>query len=91
MVIPKQHYRWVYDDPNRVAYWEFANQVLDKLKIKLKPEYLTFLTMGNEVPHAHIHILPRYENDNLVGLYKESLRSDTTTDQLKDIVVKINS
>ena len=29
----------------------------------LNPEFISFLTMGNEVPHAHVHIIPRSQND----------------------------
>lgn len=61
LVIPKDHHRWVYDVPAFGDYWEVAQLVGKKLQKTLKSEYVSFLTIGNEVPHAHIHILPQPE------------------------------
>lgn len=90
LVIPKGHFRWVHDVPNFGEYWEFARQVTQKIQANLSPVFVSYLTMGNEVPHAHIHILPRYENDVLVGLYKEEFRTPTSANDLKKLADKIN-
>ncbi len=58
LVIPKKHYRWVYDVPNFGEYWEVSRKVAKKIQESLQAEFISFLTMGEEVPHAHIHILP---------------------------------
>lgn len=71
LVIPKQHFRWTYDIPNFGEYWEFAKLVSQKLKEEFNPEFINFLTMGNDVFHAHIHVLPRYLNDNIKMLSKK--------------------
>ena len=70
LIIPKKHFRWVYDVPNFGEYWEFSKKVTQILQEKLNPDYITYITMGKLVPHAHIHIIPRYPNDNLVGAFK---------------------
>lgn len=70
LVIPKKHYRWVYDVPNFGEYWEFAKKVTLILQEKLQPDYISYITMGKLVPHAHIHIIPRYPEDNLAGAFK---------------------
>ena len=63
LLISKEHYRWVYDVPDFGNYWEAAKKVaLSTIKI-LGAERVTFLTLGMEVPHAHIRIIPRYNND----------------------------
>ena len=61
LVIPKQHYRWVYDVPNFGEYWDVSRKVAQKIQESLQSEFISFLTMGEEVPHAHIHILPNGE------------------------------
>jgi histidine triad (HIT) family protein len=61
LVIPKQHYRWVYDVANFGEYWEVSKAVAVKIQKSLNAEFISFLTMGEEVPHAHIHILPNGE------------------------------
>lgn len=65
LLVPKKHYRWVYDIPE---FGEF-NQVAQKIalaitKSDLKPDFVTFLTVGEDVAHAHIHIIPRTYGDS---------------------------
>jgi histidine triad (HIT) family protein len=60
LVIPKQHYKWVYDVPNFGTYWETAHAVTKNILEKLHPHFVSYLTYGLDVPHAHIHIIPRY-------------------------------
>lgn len=62
LVIPKDHYQWTYDVPNFGEFWEVAKKIaLTQIK-NLDCEFVSFVTMGKEVPHAHIHIIPRYQN-----------------------------
>ncbi|MGB9883235.1 MAG: HIT family protein [Microgenomates group bacterium] len=61
LLIPKNHYQWVYDVPNFGEYWEKALFVTKKIQKALKPKYISYFTHGVLVPHAHIHIIPRYD------------------------------
>lgn len=88
LVIPKTHYRWVYDLPNFGDYWQFAQKTTQIIQKNLNPLYISYITMGNMVPHAHIHIIPRYPNDKLVGIYK-GLRTKTSSSELEIIAQKI--
>ncbi|MDD2482747.1 MAG: HIT domain-containing protein [Candidatus Shapirobacteria bacterium] len=66
LLIPKTHYRWVYDVSNFGNYWQVAQKIALAIKNSdLNPEYVSFLTMGNEVHHAHIHIIPRSTSDSI--------------------------
>jgi histidine triad (HIT) family protein len=64
LVIPKRHYRWVYDVSNFEQYWGCVLKVTKMLQKSLKPYFITYVTHGLQVPHAHIHIMPRYEKGN---------------------------
>lgn len=61
LVIPKVHYRWVYEVPNFGAYWETAHMVTRAIQKSMQPKWINYFTHG-AVPYAHIHILPRYED-----------------------------
>lgn len=63
LLIPKKHYRWVYDVPNPGQYWAIANKIALASIRAFGSDYLSFLTLGNEVPHAHIHLIPRFKDD----------------------------
>ena len=59
LVIPKKHVRWTYDVDNFGAYWEFARHISRGIEKALAPRWIQFITYGL-IPHAHIHIIPRY-------------------------------
>ena len=63
LLIPKKHYRWTYDVPNFGKYWEAALKITRAMQKSMNPEFVTYVTHGLEVPHAHIHILPRMKGE----------------------------
>lgn len=85
LLIPKKHFRWVHDVPNTGEYWECAKKIVKILQNKLNPDYISYITMGKLVPHAHIHIIPRYQNDNLVGAFKNRRLNITPEELLKTL------
>ena len=65
LVMPKKHYRWVLDVPAFTLYWETAGKIAKKIKQSLKADSINFITLGYEINHAHIHIIPRFVGDDL--------------------------
>lgn len=63
LLIPKQHYRWVYDVPNFGEYFEVAKKIALATQQVVSSHSVNFLTLGYEVEHAHIRIIPRFDND----------------------------
>jgi len=63
LVIPREHARWVDDVDDFGAYFRVARKVSMALKRALGAERTQYLTIGDLVPHAHIHVLPRYKGD----------------------------
>jgi len=65
ILIPKKHYRWVNDVPEFGKYWEAARKIARSLEKKLGATSISYLTFGEEVPHAHIRIIPRYSAEDM--------------------------
>lgn len=65
LVIPKKHYRWVYEVENFERYWGVVLKITNSMKKKLNPYFITYVTHGLEVPHAHIHIMPRNKEETI--------------------------
>lgn len=63
LLIPKIHYRWVYDVPQFGLYFEAAKAIAIKTMLIVKADFCCFLTLGLEIPHAHIRIIPRFYGD----------------------------
>lgn len=61
LVIPKKHYRWFYEVPGEIANeWFGAAQMLAmKLKEDHGSDFIEMKIEGMDVPHAHIHLIPR--------------------------------
>lgn len=90
LVIPKKHYRWVYDVPNFNEYWQVAQKIaLDIKNSSLNPEYISFLTMGNEVLHAHIHVIPRFMSDKITPIFQSLPHFELSPEELMDTLNKI--
>ena len=67
LLIPKTHYRWVYDVPAFGDYWEKAREIGLQVQKELNSKFVSFITMGEAVHHAHIHILPQ-SGDGIEGI-----------------------
>ncbi len=58
LVIPKKHYRWVWDVPNAGAYFEVVKKIALAQKKAFKTDFVLSKIIGEEVPHAHIWVFP---------------------------------
>jgi histidine triad (HIT) family protein len=58
LVIPKKHYRWVWDVPNVGEYFEVVKKVAQAQQKAFGTDWILSKIVGNEVEHAHIWIYP---------------------------------
>lgn len=90
LIIPKKHFCWVWDVEDFCGYWEFARKVAKRLINNLSAEMVNFVTLGEAVHHAHIHIVPRYKNDGLGGLPDWSKSKSFSKEEMNKVLNKIN-
>ena len=70
LVIPKKHYTDIKDIPMDVIMHcqEVAKNMFTLLKEKLNVEGLSLTQnneYGQEIKHYHLHLIPRYKDDNI--------------------------
>lgn len=58
LVIPKQHYRFVWDVPEAGRYFEVAKKIALAQKKAFDARLVQAKVVGEEVPHAHIGVFP---------------------------------
>ena len=58
LIIPKEHYRWVWDVPNFGEFFEVAQKIAEAQKKAFGVEGVWSKTVGEEVAHAHIWVFP---------------------------------
>ncbi|MDD4989387.1 MAG: HIT domain-containing protein [Candidatus Pacebacteria bacterium] len=69
-VIPKKHYRWVWDlSPKEIGeYFKVTQKIALAQKKAFNTDWILSKIIGDEVPHAHIWIFP---NDKVKGDRKD--------------------
>ena len=63
-VVPKKHYRWVWDVPNVKNFFEVARKIAKAEQKAFNTEWILSKIIGDEVGHAHIWVYP---NTNTPG------------------------
>lgn len=63
-VIPKEHYRWVWDVPNIGEYFEVVKKVAEAERQVFETDWILSKIDGVDVPHAHIWVYP---NNKVAG------------------------
>jgi histidine triad (HIT) family protein len=70
LVIPKKHYRWVWDVENIGEYFEVCKKIAQHYQKVINDERVYSMIIGEEVPHAHIRIVPGNDEKFNEKLYK---------------------
>jgi len=60
-VIPKKHYRWVWDVPQLGDYFEIVGKIARAQQKAFNQEMILSKIVGEDVFHAHIWIYPNNE------------------------------
>lgn len=82
LVIPQKHMENLLDTPNDLINHSLdivREKIYPILKEKLNCEGLTLAQnneLGQEIKHYHIHLIPRYKNDNADLQYNKDLIKD---------------
>ena len=58
VVIPKKHYRWVWDVPEVGAYFEATRKIAVAIQKAFGTDAVISKIIGEEVSHAHICLFP---------------------------------
>jgi histidine triad (HIT) family protein len=69
LLIPKAEYPWIQDAPDALVGKLFitANKLIRAMKAGLSCDYVQLSVVGKDVPHVHVHLMPRYLDDSLRG------------------------
>lgn len=79
LVVPKKHYDNIMDiDLDTLNHINMINKKMyDLLKSKLNVDGLTISQnndYGQEIKHYHVHLTPRYKNDNIDHIYPSNTK-----------------
>lgn len=65
LIIPVAHHAWFYELPDELATKLFraSRHVAQELKEKMGADYVQLSIVGTDIPHVHVHLLPRFLKD----------------------------
>lgn len=65
LLIPKEHHQWFYELPDDLygELFALAKRLSSKLKEQQGADYIKLGIVGVDVPHVHIHLIPRKFKD----------------------------
>jgi histidine triad (HIT) family protein len=65
LIIPVEHHRWFWEMPDELSsdVFKIAREVSAKLKEEQKSDYVQLSIIGKDVPHVHMHLIPRMFDD----------------------------
>ena len=92
LLIPKKHYRWVWEikDP---GLFEAAAKISRKIVQNLGVDFVSYLSLGLLIDHAHLHLIPRNYNDGLLkeqNPKKQTVNKNMLMKAAKKIMVNAN-
>lgn len=87
LIIPKKHVVWMQeaDDETIAEIFKLTKKIMLALKKGLSCDYVQQSVVGNEVPHFHIHLIPRYVGDN----FRNFPTKEYEKEQAKEVSEKI--
>ena len=89
LIITKKHYRWVWDVPNIDEYYKVVGKIANAIRKAMKTEWVVSLVVGEAVPHAHVWLIPRFENDGHGDFIDFSKTLKIPEEEMKEIAEKI--
>lgn len=91
VVIPKEHNRWVWDltESESANYFRVCNKIANAQREALDTEKVVSLIVGEEISHAHILLIPRFEDDGHGSSIDLSQRKDLSDQEMEQVSEKI--
>ena len=94
LVVPKEHYETLMDIPEDSlsktvsALKKVSTAVMQGVKADgISVSMSNYRAAGQVIPHAHIHVIPRFEDDGL-KLWPQGSYSDGEIEEFKNKIVK---
>lgn len=71
LIVPKEHYESLTATPDEIVKNIFvtAKTLMPGVKKAVDAEFVVLTIVGTDVPHFHIHLIPRSKDDGLAGFW----------------------
>jgi len=97
LVIPKDHHQMMSDTPDGLiaSVFVICKRLMRVIKRAFNADYVAVSVIGLDVPHFHVHVIPRYKNDGMAQFwptkkYAESEAQKTAEKIRSDAILQLN-
>jgi len=91
LVIPKKHYRWVWDVKNVGKYYDIVGKIANAQREAFDTNFVVSLVVGEEVEHAHVWLIPRFKNDGHGGFIDMKNIKEFSKEEMLEFAERIKS
>ncbi len=91
LVIPKEHYPTFIDLPDELIKEIFtrAKKLIPDIKQAMAADFVVLSVVGVDVPHFHLHLIPRYFDDGLANFWPTKKYGEGEMQQVADKIKKL--
>lgn len=88
IIIPKNHIVWMQEADDEIIseIFKLTKKMMFVLKKALGCDYVQESVVGNEVPHFHIHLIPRFHSVRFPNLPTKTYENGEEKEVLKKIL-----
>lgn len=71
LVIPKKHFKMMTDTPDDLvsAVFIISKKLMKTIQKATKADFIAVAVVGLDVPHFHVHLVPRFFNDGMANFW----------------------
>ena len=90
LIIPKEHHQMMVDAPDELVAYIFtkAKELMKVIKKALNADFVVVSVVGIDVPHFHVHLVPRFKDDGLENWWPTKKYEEN---EMQDYVNKIKN
>jgi histidine triad (HIT) family protein len=91
LIVPKKHIIWMQDADDKTIseIFKLAKKLMKAIKNGIKCDYVQVSIVGKDVPHFHIHLIPRYFNDGFPQFTTKKYQNGESNEVAKKIISSI--
>jgi histidine triad (HIT) family protein len=88
LIIPKKHIIWMQeaDDKTVSEIFKLSKKLMLAIKKGFSCDFVQLSISGIDIPHFHIHLIPRYFNDGLPEWPKKKYKNEESKEFLNKII-----
>jgi len=88
LIIPKKHVAWMQeaDDETISGIFKLAKKLMLAVKNGIGCDYVQLSIAGTDVPHFHVHLIPRYFNDGFSKFPTQKFDPEKAKEIVKKII-----